>query len=59
MPVDSGFFYLIDDNDIDAIIALIYKEYRWSPEVISGLFLDNQDYKGLLFIVDALKPKKK
>ncbi len=36
---------------------MIVNEYHWGPAVISGLFLDNTDYEGLIFWYEAIIEK--
>jgi hypothetical protein len=39
------------------MIDVIMMEHHWSPAVIGGLFLDNKDYEGLIYIYDQITEK--
>lgn len=36
------------------MFASVAREYKWSPDVLGDLFIDRQDYLGLLFWVDDI-----
>jgi hypothetical protein len=44
------------------MVKSVVRTYHWPPDVIGGLFIDNEDYRGLLYwyndVIDQ-KPKKK
>lgn len=48
------------------MIKTVAREYKWPPEVLGGLYFDDQDYEGLVFwyndvleMIEKAKPKPK
>ena len=64
MPGDNRFFYVGGgDNEarsVDVVIKSIVRNFNWTPNVIDELFLDEIDYKGIMFwYFDLIEQKKK
>lgn len=41
------------------MIMNIIKEFHWSPDIISGLFIDAIDYRGILYLNQEIEEMHK
>lgn len=41
------------------MIKSVVREHHWPPEVIGGLFVDDEDYQGLIFWYDDILEMQK
>lgn len=43
---------MVEEESLNNAIKTVVREHHWEPSVIGGLFLDDQDYEGLLYWYD-------
>jgi len=41
------------------VITTVVDKYHWPPEVIGGLFIDDEDYEGILFWYNLIEEERK
>lgn len=41
------------------MLITIIREYKWPPDIIGGLFVDDEDYRGVVYLYnDIVKTSK-
>ena len=46
---------MTDDRNFDAVIKSLVRFHHWTPQQLSEMYIDDEDYLGLLYWYEDLK----